>query len=97
VWEDVHWSDPTTREALDLLIDRAPALRVLVILTFRPEFRAALDRSAARNANEPQPLAAKATRRDDPEHDPRQAAPQGDRRPDRRSHRRGAVIHRKRD
>jgi class 3 adenylate cyclase/predicted ATPase len=38
VWEDVHWSDPTTRESLDLLIDRVPPLRVLVILTFRPEF-----------------------------------------------------------
>jgi class 3 adenylate cyclase len=38
VWEDVHWSDPTTRESLDLLIDRVPALRALVILTFRPEF-----------------------------------------------------------
>jgi len=38
VFEDVQWSDPTTRESLDLLIDRAPALRVLVIITFRPEF-----------------------------------------------------------
>jgi class 3 adenylate cyclase/tetratricopeptide (TPR) repeat protein len=38
VWEDVHWSDPTTRESLDLLIDRVPTRRVLVILTFRPEF-----------------------------------------------------------
>jgi class 3 adenylate cyclase len=38
VYEDVHWSDPTTREALDLLIDRVPTLLVLVILTFRPEF-----------------------------------------------------------
>jgi class 3 adenylate cyclase len=38
VWEDVHWSDPTTRESLDLLIDRVATLRVLVILTFRPEF-----------------------------------------------------------
>ena len=38
VWEDVHWSDPTTRESLDLLIDRVPTLRVLVILTFRPDF-----------------------------------------------------------
>ena len=38
VWEDVHWSDPTTRELLDLLIDRVPALRVMVIITFRPEF-----------------------------------------------------------
>jgi class 3 adenylate cyclase/predicted ATPase len=38
VWEDVHWSDPTTRETLDLVIDRVPTLRVLMILTFRPEF-----------------------------------------------------------
>jgi predicted ATPase len=38
VWEDVHWSDPTTRESLDLLIDRVPSRRVLVIITFRPEF-----------------------------------------------------------
>src|SRR5262249_7719434 len=38
VFEDVHWGDPTTRELLDLLIDRLPALRVLAILTFRPEF-----------------------------------------------------------
>lgn len=38
VFEDVHWSDPTTRESLDLLIDRVFVLRVLVIITFRPEF-----------------------------------------------------------
>ena len=38
VFEDVHWSDPTSRESLDLLIDRVPALRVLVLITFRPEF-----------------------------------------------------------
>src|SRR4029077_9696046 len=37
-FEDVHWSDPTTRESLDLIIDRMPALRVLMIITFRPEF-----------------------------------------------------------
>jgi predicted ATPase len=38
VFEDIRWSDPTTRESLDLLVDRAPTLRVLVIITFRPEF-----------------------------------------------------------
>jgi class 3 adenylate cyclase len=37
-FEDIHWSDATTREALDLLIDRAPTLRLLVIITYRPEF-----------------------------------------------------------
>jgi class 3 adenylate cyclase/predicted ATPase len=38
VFEDAQWSDPTTRELLDLLIDRVPTLRVLVIITFRREF-----------------------------------------------------------
>ena len=38
VFEDVHWIDPTTREWLDLIIDRVSALRVLAIVTFRPEF-----------------------------------------------------------
>jgi len=37
-FEDIHWSDATTRELLDLLIDRLPNIRVLVIITFRPEF-----------------------------------------------------------
>ena len=38
IFEDVHWSDPTTRELLDLLIERARGVRLLVIITFRPEF-----------------------------------------------------------
>src|SRR6516162_8599225 len=38
VFEDVHWSDPTTRESLDLLVDRVSTLRVLLIITYRPEF-----------------------------------------------------------
>jgi tetratricopeptide (TPR) repeat protein len=38
VYEDVHWSDPTTRESLDLLVDRLSGRRVLAIITFRPEF-----------------------------------------------------------
>jgi predicted ATPase len=38
VFEDVHWSDPTTRESLDLVVDRVATLRVLMIITFRPEF-----------------------------------------------------------
>jgi hypothetical protein len=38
VFEDVHWSDPTTWELLDLMIYRAPMMRALVMITFRPEF-----------------------------------------------------------
>lgn len=37
--EDAHWIDPTTRALLDLCIERAPAFRCLVLLTFRPEFK----------------------------------------------------------
>src|SRR3984893_16015267 len=42
LFEDVHWSDPTTRESLDLLVDRVATLRVLVIITYRPEFTPSL-------------------------------------------------------
>jgi predicted ATPase/class 3 adenylate cyclase len=38
VFEDAHWADPTSLELLDLVIDRVPALSVLLIITFRPEF-----------------------------------------------------------
>ena len=38
VFEDVHWADPTTLELLDRLVERAQALPVLVVVTFRPEF-----------------------------------------------------------
>jgi predicted ATPase len=40
VFEDAHWSDATSREILDLLLDRIPTLRVLLIITFRPEYSA---------------------------------------------------------
>jgi class 3 adenylate cyclase/tetratricopeptide (TPR) repeat protein len=38
LFEDVHWSDPTSIELLDLIVDRASSLRLLLIITFRPEF-----------------------------------------------------------
>ncbi|MBV8838009.1 MAG: AAA family ATPase, partial [Alphaproteobacteria bacterium] len=38
VFEDVHWADPSTREMLDDLIRRVSDLRILLVLTFRPEF-----------------------------------------------------------
>ena len=37
-WEDLHWADPSTLELLDLLLSQAPTTRLLVLLTFRPEF-----------------------------------------------------------
>ena len=41
VFEDLHWIDPTSREFLDILVDRIANLPVLLILTHRPEFRPA--------------------------------------------------------
>jgi class 3 adenylate cyclase/predicted ATPase len=39
LWEDVHWIDPTSLELLDLLVERVRTLAVLVVITFRPEFK----------------------------------------------------------
>src|SRR5437764_13197334 len=39
VFEDAHWIDPTSRELLDLTVEQVRSLPVLVIVTFRPEFR----------------------------------------------------------
>jgi len=38
IFEDVHWIDPTSIEALGHTVDRLKALRVLLIVTHRPEF-----------------------------------------------------------
>src|ERR1700730_13554002 len=39
VFEDAHWIDPTSRELLDLTLDRVSRLRLLLIVTFRSEFQ----------------------------------------------------------
>jgi class 3 adenylate cyclase/predicted ATPase len=38
ILEDLHWTDPSTLEVLDQLIEQAPTATMLVILTCRPEF-----------------------------------------------------------
>ena len=38
IFEDAHWIDPTSLEALGRAVDRIRALRVLLIVTSRPEF-----------------------------------------------------------
>ena len=39
VVEDTHWIDPSSRELLDLAVERVGSLAVLLIVTFRPELR----------------------------------------------------------
>lgn len=38
IFEDVHWIDPSTHELLDTLIDRVQDLKVLILISCRPEF-----------------------------------------------------------
>ena len=38
IFEDVHWIDPTTLEAVGRTVDRLKTLGVLLIVTYRPEF-----------------------------------------------------------
>jgi predicted ATPase len=39
IFEDLHWIDPTSREVLDLTVERIAALPVLLVVTYRPEFQ----------------------------------------------------------
>ena len=39
IFEDLHWIDPTSRELLDIIVERIANVRVLLILTHRPEFQ----------------------------------------------------------
>jgi hypothetical protein len=38
IFEDAHWTDPTSLEAFGRTVDRIAGLRALLIVTFRPEF-----------------------------------------------------------
>jgi len=40
IYEDAHWIDPTSRELLDLMVDRVRHLPVVLVITFRPDFAA---------------------------------------------------------
>jgi class 3 adenylate cyclase len=39
IFEDLHWIDPTSRETLDLTVERITDLPVLLVATHRPEFQ----------------------------------------------------------
>ena len=40
IFEDAHWADPTSLEAFGRVVDRIGTLKVLLLVTFRPEFDA---------------------------------------------------------
>jgi predicted ATPase len=39
ILEDAHWLDPTTRDLMTRIIGRIRQMRVLLLITFRPEFK----------------------------------------------------------
>ena len=38
IFEDMQWADPTSLELFGRIVDKIPTLRVLLLVTFRPEF-----------------------------------------------------------
>ncbi|MCV7120541.1 AAA family ATPase [Mycobacterium nebraskense] len=38
VMEDLQWVDPTTIELLSLIVEQVPATRIMMLLTYRPDF-----------------------------------------------------------
>jgi predicted ATPase len=38
IFEDAHWADPTSLELFGRIVDKIPSLRVLLVVTYRPEF-----------------------------------------------------------
>jgi class 3 adenylate cyclase/tetratricopeptide (TPR) repeat protein len=40
LFEDVHWIDPTSCDLLGQIVEQVPRLRLLLVVTARPEFRA---------------------------------------------------------
>jgi predicted ATPase len=40
IFEDAHWTDPTSLEALSRMLERVRSLPILLLVTFRPEFQA---------------------------------------------------------
>ena len=93
VFEDIHWSDPTTRESLRP--PRRPPTESprLGDSNLSARVRAALDWATACDLNQPQPPTATAARRDDRLRDGWEGATEGNCRPNNRSHRWGAVVH----
>jgi class 3 adenylate cyclase/predicted ATPase len=39
IFEDLHWIDPTSREVLDLTVEKITRMPVLLVATYRPEFQ----------------------------------------------------------
>jgi len=86
LWEDIHWSDPTSLESLHLLIERAVNAAGIDDSHLSTGVHAALGRQSARDLAQSQPLGAPAERRDDHPRERWQGLTQGNFPANRRSH-----------
>jgi predicted ATPase len=55
IFEDAHWSDPSTLEVLDRLIDGLQDASMLAVITYRPEFEPRWRKLWPRDHAHPQP------------------------------------------
>ena len=92
IFEDAHWTDPTSLEVFSRVMDRVRTLRVLLIVTFRPEFEPPwIGRAACDRAHDQSTGRARNRRDDRPRR--RQQAPAGEHPAGhRRAHRRHSAV-----
>ena len=55
IFEDAHWSDPTSRDLLHLTVEQVQHLPVLLLVTSSARTPIALDRSGARHGDDAKP------------------------------------------
>ena len=55
VFEDLHWIDPTSREVLDLTVEKITALPALLVTTYLPQVPIALGRPIAGDGDRAEP------------------------------------------
>ena len=51
IFEDAHWIDPTSQEMLDLMVPQIADMRVLMVVTYRPEYEAPWSQGLAHLTN----------------------------------------------
>ena len=91
-WEDLHWADPTTLELLGLVIEQAPTVPMLHVLTSRPEFSPPWPPTLPHDPPGAQPSGAPTGRGADYAAGGRQNAPGGGRAAHRGQNRWGAAV-----
>ena len=92
VFEDAHWADPTSLELFGRLVNWIADNRVLLIVTFRPEFDPPWIEQSARDRRHPQSVGAGRSRRDDRSHCRQQPAAGEHTQGYHRAHRRNPAV-----